>query len=855
MRHVRVGVVAGVVALAMFGLGGTAMAQGPPTGISVVDGKTAAVFDYDQAIRERVYIPNGLDGDRDGVEDRTAIEIMRPKESGPDLKVPAIVAPSPYYSQVCGQFVGECIGDVDGDDINDKWPLWYDNYFVPRGYAVILAEMGGTANSTGCATNGGKEDVQSTKVVIDWLNGRLPGYRSLTGTTNTITAGWHSGKAAMIGRSYNGTLPNAVATTGVEGLTTIVPISAISSWYDYSRMGGVIGSTHYPASLSNTVTSPERRALCAPVRDAMSLLDGDIDGNMNAFWDERNYRPNASKVKASVFMTHCLQDDNVDPDQSTEFWYGLAANNVARKLWLCREGHIDPFMTRRAEWMSQLHQWFDYWLFGIQNGIMSQPRVDIENTKDSWATYADWPLPATKDVTTFLQGDSATTAGKLGGASGGATDTLKWTDLSTQNEVAAITIADGTTQTNRRVFLSPALKSDLRLSGSPKVNLVASLDKPQSNLTALLVDYGPSTQITRSSDGISTPANAPSDCWGSSGTRTDAGGAVIDYDACYQQPIKPTVTVTATQGWRISRGILDSSNRDSLYYDVTNTPGVEYAFKFPIMPVDYTFGAGHRIGVVLVANHSALQRNGTTGTTITMNSRASSIGLPVVGGYNAMVAAGALEADTTAPVFPTAPSNIDQSTADPTGATVSFPLPVATDDEDPSPAVTCDHPSGAKFPVGSTLVTCTATDASGNRTRTSFAILLRGAQPVGGTVAATLSLTLGAPASFGPFTPGLAQSYSASMTASVLSTAGDAALSVADPATVAPGHLVNGTFSLLAPLLVAGSPLPAIVKSYAAPIANDPVTIAFTQAIGATDAMRTGTYSKTLTFTLSRTTP
>ena len=83
MRQLRVGVIAGVVALSMFGMGSTAAAQGPPTGISVVDGKTAPVFDYDQAIRERVYIPNGQDADLDGVEDRTAIEIMRPKESGP----------------------------------------------------------------------------------------------------------------------------------------------------------------------------------------------------------------------------------------------------------------------------------------------------------------------------------------------------------------------------------------------------------------------------------------------------------------------------------------------------------------------------------------------------------------------------------------------------------------------------------------------------------------------------------------------------------------------------------------------------------------------------------------------------
>src|SRR3954447_865258 len=184
--------------------------------ISVVDGKTAAVFDYDQAVRERVYIPNGQDADLDGVEDRTAIEIMRPKESGPSFKVPAIIAPSPYYTSACDQFVGECIGDLDADGLNDRWPLWYDNYFVPRGYAVILAEMDGTANSTGCAVNGGPSDVLSIKVVVDWLNGRAPGYKAVTGTADPILASWHSGKSALIGRSYNGTLPNAVAATGVE---------------------------------------------------------------------------------------------------------------------------------------------------------------------------------------------------------------------------------------------------------------------------------------------------------------------------------------------------------------------------------------------------------------------------------------------------------------------------------------------------------------------------------------------------------------------------------------------------------------------------------------------------------------
>jgi hypothetical protein len=68
---------------------------------------------------------------------------------------------------------------------------------------------------------------------------------------------------------------------------------------------------------------------------------------------------------------------------------------------------------------------------------------------------------------------------------------------------------------------------------------------------------------------------------------------------------------------------------------------------------------------------------------------------------------------------------------------------------------------------------------------------------VGGTVPATLALTLGTPPTFGAFTPGVSKDYTATMTANVLSTAGDAALSVSDP-----GHLTNGAFTLPQPLAV-----------------------------------------------------
>ena len=131
---------------------------------------------------------------------------------------------------------------------------------------------------------------------------------------------------------------------------------------------------------------------------------------------------------------------------------------------------------------------------------------------------------------------------------------------------------------------------------------------------------------------------------------------------------------------------------------------------------------------------------------------------------------------------------------------------------------------------------------------------------VGGSVTPTLDLTLGAPATFGAFTPGLDRDYDASTTANVISTAGDATLTVSDASANATGHLVNGAFSLPSALTARGgagayAPLPATLATYDGPAANDVVTVGFRQHIGASDALRTGAYAKTLTFTLSTTTP
>jgi hypothetical protein len=131
---------------------------------------------------------------------------------------------------------------------------------------------------------------------------------------------------------------------------------------------------------------------------------------------------------------------------------------------------------------------------------------------------------------------------------------------------------------------------------------------------------------------------------------------------------------------------------------------------------------------------------------------------------------------------------------------------------------------------------------------------------VGGSVPATLRLSLGATQSFGAFTAGTAKDYFAGLTATVTSSAGDAALIVQDTNPFHTNKLVNGTYALAREVQVknhtgAFQTMPAGLRFWGGPTASETVPVELKQTVGANDPLRTGTYSKTLTFTLSTTTP
>ncbi len=79
--------------------------------------------------------------------------------------------------------------------------------------------------------------------------------------------------------------------------------------------------------------------------------------------------------------------------------------------------------------------------------------------------------------------------------------------------------------------------------------------------------------------------------------------------------------------------------------------------------------------------------------------------------------------DSTPPVV-ACPADITVNAAAPGcgGAVVTFALPTATDNCDAAPSIVCDWASGATFPIGTTLVTCTAADACANSTPCTFQV-------------------------------------------------------------------------------------------------------------------------------------
>lgn len=566
------------------------------TQIKIKDGMTQPVFSLNEAIVERVFVETATDSDGDGKLDRVRADIIRPKETEEGLKVPVIYEMSPYRSGI--KHVPVYDVDVELNSVPQKGkrlgergkpqanlPGYYDDYFVPRGYAVVLAESVGTGLSDGCPTTGDEHEILGTRAVIDWLNGRA---KAFDAEGQEIQADWSTGNVGMTGVSYNGTLPNAVAATGVEGLKTIVPIAAISSWYDYYRSNGaVIAPGGYQGedadNMAEAILTRENPEACSNVIKQLTEGQDRETGDYNEFWSKRDYTKDADKVKASVFVVHGLNDWNVKTKHFSDWWKALGENDVPRKMWLHQGGHSSPYSFRRDVWLPVLNKWFDYWLYNIKNDVLDEPMVDIQREDKTWHTEANWPAEGTDETKLHFNPASD--------GSGGSLELQPVPNKNKNNQhfiddasakAEELALDPDSASANRLVYLTSPLEKNVRMSGTPEVEIRASIDRKTANLTALLVKYGEGK------------------------------------------------TEIVTRGWTDPQNLHAENKSASL------TPNREYTFTWEMQPDDYVFQKGDRLGVVILSSDYNYTLRPEAGTKITIDPERSHIVLPVQGGASAL---------------------------------------------------------------------------------------------------------------------------------------------------------------------------------------------------------------------------
>ena len=285
------------------------------------------------------------------------------------------------------------------------------NYYLVRGFAVIVSAGFGALGSDGFNYVGSEYERDAFKSVVEWIHGDRVAYTDREGTITT-KADWANGNVAMTGRSYAGTMPFAVATTGVEGLKTIVPVAGIADWYSQQNMQGaqrywpkeMLNSflAYYCSSRYNDSTLSEKQLDdIAAFHHELSLqqLKCGFDYD-EKFWGSGNYRLNADKIKCPALIVQGLNDENVSTKQFEMMLKSFQKAGQTVKAILHQGPHITPTMPNKGYGIlidgkfydDIVNEWLSHYLYGVENQAEDMPAVLVQTNHDQrkWETSASW---------------------------------------------------------------------------------------------------------------------------------------------------------------------------------------------------------------------------------------------------------------------------------------------------------------------------------------------------------------------------------------------------------------------------------------------------------------------------------
>ena len=512
---------------------------------------------------------------------------------------------------------------------------WYD-YFLVRGYAAIEVGGLGTLGSEGLETCGADVETDAFKCVIEWLTGDRAAYTDRTSNI-AIKADWSNGNVAMTGRSYGGTTDFAVASTGVKGLKTIVPVAGIASWYEYTNSQGIATDdvaysdnlAFYCAGRYINTGLYQNDTEWKPIKDIypayLNRIYNDqiaLNGDYGPHWATRDYTAGndgkAGTASTSTYnnfncpalIVHGLNDDNVRTKQFQLMYdaFKNAKQNV--KLLLHQGEHITPdyddhktsLMIGNKTYSSILNEWYSHYLYDQNtndgNNAEAMAAVTVQNNTDgSWSTLDSWPTSdSLADVNNKLTlTNTATGTTTINSNMNGISN---WRDAFTSSSTSA-----------SAMYATEPVANDTVIKGTVQVKISAApIQHPDQQASAIAVQ----SESTGSRDALMMsamlvdvaddefPTYPMSRTEVKTGKMNWVGSGAQDYEIINFKTVQSKYKI-------IARGWIDLANPGAGFSSASATAankielkdGEYHNYTVYLQPNYYTVKAGHKLALVV----------------------------------------------------------------------------------------------------------------------------------------------------------------------------------------------------------------------------------------------------------------
>ena len=510
---------------------------------------------------------------------------------------------------------------------------WYD-YFLVRGYAVVEVGGLGTRGSEGLETCGADVETDAFKCVIEWLTGDRAAYTDRTSNI-AIKADWSNGNVAMTGRSYGGTTDFAVASTGVKGLKTIVPVAGIASWYEYTNSQGIATDdvaysdnlAFYCAGRYINTGLYQNDTEWKPIKDIypayLNRIYNDqiaLNGDYGPHWATRDYTAGndgkAGTASTSTYnnfncpalIVHGLNDDNVRTKQFQLMYdaFKNAKQNV--KLLLHQGEHITPdyddhktsLMIGNKTYSSILNEWYSHYLYGQNtndgNNAEAMAAVTVQNNTDgSWSTLDSWPTSdSLADVNHKLTlTNTATGTTTINSNMNGISN---WRDAFTSSSTSA-----------SAMYATEPVANDTVIKGTVQVKISAApIQHPDQQASAIAVQ----SESTGSRDALMMSAMlvdvADDEFTTYPMSRTEVKTGKMNWVGSGAQDYEIINFKTVQSKYKIiARGWIDLANPSagfdsaSAANKISLEDGVYHDYTVYLQPNYYTVKAGHKLALVV----------------------------------------------------------------------------------------------------------------------------------------------------------------------------------------------------------------------------------------------------------------